>query len=77
MNKNSSSVSPNQRVVSPLNVQQPQLLSNNLNTSKVVNPQIKPRMTEVVVVNVGSEPSISPVTRMTEPLKNNFTNTEN
>ena len=34
-------------------------------------------MTEVVVVNVGSEPSISPVTRMTEPLKNNFTNTEN
>jgi len=50
MNKNSSSVSPNQRIVSPLNVQQPQLLSNTLNTSKVVNPQIKPRLTEVVNV---------------------------
>ena len=52
MNKNSASISPNQRVVSPLNVQQPQLLSNTLNTSKAVNPQIKPRLTEVV--NVGS-----------------------
>ena len=68
--KTSTSVSPNTKVVSPINSMQGQ--PNNQN-SKLINPISKQPVQRQTEPYQADRPGLV-IDRMTEPLKNNFTN---